>query len=500
MTAIGPDGRISDIGAVDRMTVAIVGAGTAGLTALREVRNRTDDFVLINAGPYGTTCARVGCMPSKALIAAANACYARTRLDEFGIRGGNALVADIPAVLRRIRSLRDHFVAGVLKATEDLGHRNIAGRARLDGPTRLVVDGRVIRARRIVLAPGSSPIVPRPWHALGDRVLTSDTLFDQEDLPSRIGVVGLGPLGVEMAQALARLGLEIHGFDASERIAGISDERVAAAARNNLAKEFAIHLGAEVELVEANGGVEIRWNGKSVTVDKVIAAVGRRPNLEGLGLETLGVPLDEKGMPEVDPLTMRICATPVLLAGDANGDKPLLHEGADEGHIAGLNATSDEPIRLSRRTPLSVVFCDPEIASVGQRAKDLDPEAVLIGEASFANQGRARIMQKNRGLLRLYATRRDGRLLGAEMAAPAAEPWPIFWHWRSARNSRCMTCCECLSIIRPWRKDSARPFVPSRANCRPADCPILPAVVRLRSRRWSKRASDRAGASHRRRS
>lgn len=176
-----------------------------------------------------------------------------------------------------------------------------------------------------------------------------------------------------------------------------------------------------VELAEASRGVKIRWDGGSVTVDKVIAAVGRQPNVDGLGLETLGVPLDERGMPEVDPTTMRIGATPVLLAGDANGDKPLLHEAADEGHIAGLNATSEDPIHLPRRTPLSVVFCNPEVASVGQKAKDLDPETTLIGEVSFARQGRARIMQDNRGLLRLYAARDAGRLLGAEMAIPAAE-------------------------------------------------------------------------------
>jgi dihydrolipoamide dehydrogenase len=410
-----------EIGNVNQVDVAIVGAGTAGLAALREVRDRVDNFVLINAGSYGTTCARVGCMPSKALIAAANAFHARTKLDEFGIRGGSGIRADIPAVLRRVRSLRDRFVAGVLKRTEDLGTRNIAGHARLDGPAQLIVGERVIQAGQIVLAPGSSPIVPKPWRALGGRILTSDTLFDEEDLPLRIGVIGLGPLGVEIAQALARLGIDVHAFDAGKQIAGISDEKVAEAAREYLAKEFAIHLDTEVELADAGSGVELRWEGGTVTVEKVIVAVGRRPNVEGLGLETLGVPLAENGRPEVDPMTMRIGTTPVLLAGDANGDKPLLHEAADEGHIAGLNATSKDPIRLPRRTPLGMVFCDPEIAFVGQRAKDLDPETTLTGEVSFARQGRARIMQENRGLLRLYAARRDGRLLGAEMAMPAAE-------------------------------------------------------------------------------
>lgn len=405
----------------NRVDVAIVGAGTAGLAALREVRDRTEDFVLINAGPYGTTCARVGCMPSKALIAAANAFHARKKLDEFGVRGAGELRADIPAVLQRVRALRDGFVSGVLRSTEDLSDRNIPGHARLEGPNRLIVGERVIEAARIILAPGSSPVVPQPWRALGNRILTSDSLFEQEDLPARMGVIGLGPLGVEIAQALARLGIEVHGFDAASRIAGISDDKVADAARAEIDREFPLHLGVQVDLEDAGDGVAIRWAGESVTVDKVLVAVGRRPNLVGLGLETLGVPLDENGMPEIDLSTMRIGDTPVLLAGDADGHLPLLHESADDGHIAGLNATSSEPIRLSRRTPLSVVFCDPEVASVGQKLEDLDPESTLVGEMDFAGQGRARIMQENRGLLRLYAARTDGRLLGAEMAVPAAE-------------------------------------------------------------------------------
>jgi dihydrolipoamide dehydrogenase len=421
MTTGNTRGEAMELSHITRVDVAIVGAGTAGLTALREVRERTDEFVLINAGSYGTTCARVGCMPSKALTAAANAYHARKTLDEFGVHGGGGLRADIPAVLRRVRSLRDRFVSGVLKLTEDLGARSVAGQARLDGAGRILVGDRIIEAGQIILAPGSSPTVPKPWRALGDRILTSDTIFDEEDLPSRIGVIGLGPLGVEFAQASSRLGIDVHAFDAGTQIAGLSDETVAGAARDALAKEFAIHLGVQAELSEAGRGIEIRWEGRSVVVEKVIVAVGRRPNLDGLGLETLGVPLDENGMPEVDPMTMRIGTTPVLLAGDANGDRPLLHEAADEGHIAGLNATSTHPIRLSRRTPLSVVFCDPGVASVGQRARDVDVETTLTGEASFARQGRARILQRNSGLVRLYAARRDGRLLGAEMAIPAAE-------------------------------------------------------------------------------
>src|SRR5690606_12245870 len=115
--------------------------------------------------------------------------------------------------------------------------------------------------------------------------------------------------------------------------------------------EFTIHLGVDVGIAEAGDGIEIRWGESQTVVDQVLVAVGRRPNVQDLGLETLGVELDDKGMPEVDPHTMRIGDTPVLLAGDANGLRPILHEAADAGHIAGLNAMSDTPVRLTRRTP-----------------------------------------------------------------------------------------------------------------------------------------------------
>ena len=404
-----------------KVDVAIVGAGTAGLAALREVRQRTDDFVIVNKPPYGTTCARVGCMPSKTLIAAANAFHARVKLDTFGIRGADSMSVDIPAVLARVRTLRDDFVAGVLKSTEDLGERSIAGHARLDGPNRLIVDDRVIEARQIVLAPGSSPIVPKPWQALSDRIYTTDTLFEAKDLPRRIGVIGLGAIGAEMAQALARLGIEIHAFDGADQMAGISDHKVADIVRKSLGEEFAIHLGVEVDLASATDGIEIRWGDNSVEVDRVLVAVGRRNNVQDLGLESLGVPLDDRGMPTVDPQTMRIGDTSVLLAGDANGIRPILHEGADDGHIAGLNATRNVPVRLVRRTAMSITFCTPEIAAIGKKAADLDLDDCLTGEVDFSSQGRARTMQENCGLLRIYATRADGRLLGAEMAAPAAE-------------------------------------------------------------------------------
>jgi len=404
-----------------KVDVAIIGAGSAGLAALRQVRKRTEHFVLVNDGPYGTTCARVGCMPSKALIEIAHAFHLRKRLDRFGIRGGESLSLDLPAAMRRVRELRDRFVGGVLRATDDLGDRNIAGRARLEGPGKFSVDGQAIEARRIILATGSRPIVPLEWRAFGARIQTTDTVFELETLPHRIAVVGLGAVGVEFAQALAYLGLEVTAFSRAASLASLTDEAVIAALRPVLEESFTVHTGGDVEIAEDGDGLRVSMGERKATVDMVLVAIGRRPNLDDLGMETLGVALDERGMPAFDPTTMRVGDLPVFLAGDANAHAPLLHEAADEGYIAGVNAMADEPSCFQRRTPLGIVFADPDIATVGKRHAELAEGAFVVGEVDFANQGRARMGQRNRGLLRVYADKESGRLLGAEMCAPSGE-------------------------------------------------------------------------------
>jgi dihydrolipoamide dehydrogenase len=405
-----------------KVDTVIIGAGTAGLSALRQVRRYTEDFVLVNDGHWGTTCAAVGCMPSKALIEAANAFHRRRAFDEFGIRGAEELRADIPAVLARVRRLRDSFVEGPEAVPEKLGKRAISGRAILKAADRVEVNGEKIEARAIILAPGSRPMVPEPWHAFGDRILTTDSLFEQHDLPPRIAVIGMGAIGVEMAQALAHLGLEVAGFDAIEGLAGIDDPQVLAIFRPLIEAEMALHLGAPAELKDADDSIRVTGAGGSFKADAVLAAMGRRPNVDGLGLDVLGVPLDNKGMPEVDPATLRIGDLPVFLIGDANGLRPLLHEAADEGFIAGRMAAPDaENAGHCRRTPLSIVFCSPQVARVGPPLSDLADRDIVSGSTDYSKQGRARIAEAAAGILRIHAERETGRLLAAEMCAPAAE-------------------------------------------------------------------------------
>ncbi len=400
--------------------VIIIGAGTAGLAALREVSKQTDKVLMINAGAYGTTCARVGCMPSKVLIESARAFHDCIKLQAFGIRGSHSIAADIPAVLQHVRDLRDHFVSGTLQATDRLNERSITGRARLTGPDSVEVEGRTYHADRIIIATGSRPILPAPWNELGDRLLTTDTLFEQETLPDRIAVIGLGPVGLEMAQALAYLGIRVYAFDKTEKLAGLSDPQVNDTLREALEKDFTIHTGEDVNLRSHGQSVLVEAGEITVEVDKVLVAVGRKPNIDSLNLESLGVALDDRGMPPFDPATTQIANLPVFIAGDVNQHAPILHEAADEGYIAAHNALANQPTAFPRRTPLGIVFIEPGVAFVGQRFAELDKDA-LIGDASFVKQGRAVAAQRNEGLMRIYARRKDAVLVGAEMCVPAAE-------------------------------------------------------------------------------
>ncbi len=417
--------------------VLIIGAGSAGLAALRAVRRHTQRFALIDAGPGGTTCARVGCMPSKLLLEAAHAFHRRHQFEAFGLRGAAQLHADIPAVLQRVRAERDRFVAGVLQSTQDLGPRAITGRARILDPHTVEVDGqRRLTARSLVIATGSRPHVPEEWQALGTRLLTTDTLFEQADLPPRMAVLGLGPLGTEMAQALAHLGIEVTAFHGEEHLAGLADPQVNAALVQSMSSSMQLQLGQLPELKGFDArAITIGAGDFSTQVDAVLAATGRRPAIQDLGLENLGLTLDERGLPDVDPYTLQLGQLSVFWAGDVNPDRALLHEAVDEGEIAGSNAVAEEPRAFARRTPLAITFTEPSVASIGLPYDAHWSDEVAIGGVDFAHQGRARAGLRNQGVLRLYANAHGGELLGAQLCAPAGEHLAHLLAWAIARRS-----------------------------------------------------------------
>jgi len=414
---------------IREVDVAVIGAGTAGMTAYREARQRQAQAVLIEGGAYGTTCARVGCMPSKLLIAAAEAAQGIRRAPGFGVSAGSLTIDGI-AVMARVRSERDRFVGFVVAGVETIPERDrIRGYAQFVEPTLLQVGTDLqIRAKAVVIATGSSPFVPPMFDGLGDKLILNDELFSWQDLPESVAVFGAGVIGLELGQALHHLGVRTHLFGVRGAVAALTDPVVKAEAQAHFASEFPFQPHARVQsLQRSETGVDVTYlndQDQAVTerFDFVLVAAGRRPNLTRLGLDRLDLELDAMGVPDFDRETLQIGHLPIFLAGDANNHLPLLHEAADEGRTAGRNAAEYPHLQAGqRRSPLSVVFTQPQIAMVGQSFQSLSESCTAIGEVSFKNQGRSRVLLENHGHLRLYADYRNRRFLGAELFGPRAE-------------------------------------------------------------------------------
>jgi dihydrolipoamide dehydrogenase len=361
-------------------------------------------------------------MPSKALIQVADDYHRRTNLGRYGVDGHQELAVDLASVMDHVQDLRDTFVDRVLgSSTDNLGEEFVQAYGRFIEPTLIEAGGERIRASRVVIATGSRPLVPMAWQIFGDKVITTDTLFELNDLPASLAVLGLGTIGLELGQSLHRLGVAVTGFDQLGHIGGAQDPEVQRCAQEILGKEFPIHLGNPVSLTEEGGQIRVSAGAQSILVDRVLCSVGRVPNVEGLGLERLGVALDSRGIPAYDPSTMQVGDLPVFIAGDVTGDRPVLHEAGDEGRIAGYNAAHGQTAAFRRKVPLFINFCDPNICIVGARWNDLDQATTAVGQINFAPVGRALIMGKNKGVLRVYGDRASGRLLGAEMIGPKGE-------------------------------------------------------------------------------
>ena len=399
--------------------VAVIGAGSAGISAVAEIKKTTENFVLINHGEGGTTCARVGCMPSKTLIQIANDFHGRNHFSMTGIIGSEKLKVDSATVLKYVRKLRDRFVRGVMAETARLGNRNIPGFAQFLDPTTLKVNNTIIRAKRIIIATGTTPEFPQKWKKFSDRIVTTDELFEMNELPESMVIMGLGSVGLEMGQALSRLGVKVTGIGRNKRLATLSDPIINAFAKTLLESEFPIELGREAEILPAKEGLKITLGDKSFKIKKVLASLGRQPNLKGLRLEEIGVRFDENDIPIFTKGSLKLSNLPIFLAGDVNQHRPVLHEAVDDGRIAGFNSVRNNAVVFERRVPITITFCEPNIATVGLTYSNLKDQDFIVGEAEL-DAGRAIILLQ-KGILRIYAASRTGVLLGAEMIAPHGE-------------------------------------------------------------------------------
>ncbi|NYS61633.1 dihydrolipoyl dehydrogenase [Vreelandella salicampi] len=428
--------------------IAVLGAGSAGLSAWHTAKKYTDEVVLVEAGEYGTTCARVGCMPSKLLIAAAEAAHRVRHASTFGVNV-SGIDVDGKAVMARVKGERDRFVGSVLKSMKRIpeSHR-IRGYARFIQPHTLQVDDHTqLTANAIVIATGSRPSWPGMLESAGDRLIVNDDVFEWDTLPESVAVFGPGVIGLELGQALSRLGVRMRMFGVGGAIGPLQSEKVHQTADEVFNRAFYLDADAEVKHIERQGeGVAItfieRGSGRELTetFDYVLAATGRKPNVDQLDIANAELSLNEHGVPNFNRFTLQ-CANAdgsdshIFIAGDANQAVPLLHEAITEGQIAARNAANLENVQVGRRNvPLSVVFTEPQIAMVGDNRPALEAryggcDCIAEGGVSFGDQGRAIVMGENHGYMALFAEHGTGQFLGAELLGPQVEHMAHLLAW-----------------------------------------------------------------------
>ncbi len=421
-----------------KVSVAIIGAGTAGQNAFRQASKMFDDVVIINEGFWTTTCIAVGCMPSKLLIAAADRAHDANHSTEFGIHTTTQI--DGKQVMQRVRDERSHFASYIKKQVDSWpDDKKIAGHAHINEHGLIEVNDELIEASQIIVATGSSPFIPEGWaDKLGDALLTSDSVFELIDLPKSLAVIGAGSIGLELAQAFNRLGVDVTLFNREKRVAGLKDDDINNKAIDCLSSELTMHLGSKIKDLGRNAtenegaaafidyadsaGESQQWQGQYVLV-----ATGRRNNIKQLGVEHLGVELDDKNRPkDLSKKTGQIGDLNVYIVGDANANIPLLHVASDEGYSAGSMVCKNNEDAYIRppAIPFSIVFCSPQIVNIGKSLPEIqqDPELeYVVGSVSFDNQGRSRVMGVNCGLLHIYGCKKTDRVLGASMVGPDAE-------------------------------------------------------------------------------
>ncbi|NNU17585.1 dihydrolipoyl dehydrogenase [Parvularcula sp. ZS-1/3] len=411
--------------------IAVIGAGTAGLAAFRSARELTDDVLLIESGPLGTTCAREGCMPSKALIASAKVAATARGGESFGVK--TSVKVDGPAVMKRVRRLRDHFVDGVIEGYRAIPEaQRLRGRAKFLAPGILDVGGRRVEAERIVIATGSEAVIPGDIaEATGGRFMTVGDIFELHGLPERLLILGSGVIGCEIADSMASLGVEVSCLSKGGDISFLSDPLVKSAAETILKGHFRLLPDAEFELLGWEGDVFsvklAEGDGPQTEgFDAVLVATGRKPSLNDLNLEKAGLELDDQGTPQFDELT-RLCRgsedKPVFIAGDADAETMVLPRANWTGEAAGRNAANWPSVGKADAPPtMGICFTEPSMAQVGKRFSEVeDRDDLLIGCADFSDQGRAICEGRNEGILRIYGSAKDQKILGAEMIGPDAE-------------------------------------------------------------------------------
>ncbi|QDT55198.1 Dihydrolipoyl dehydrogenase 3 [Caulifigura coniformis] len=402
--------------------LVVIGGGPGGyIAAIRAAQLGKSVACVEMESTLGGVCLRVGCIPSKALLESSHMYEAAKH--QFGGRG-----IEVPDVKLNLPAMMDHKT-GVVKALTGgidgiFKKRKITrlkGRARLDGPGRVTIEGaenQTITAEFIIVATGSSPSTLPGVELDGDRVVSSTEALSFPEVPKHLIVIGAGYIGLEMGTVWRRLGAEVTILEYLDRILPGMDSAVAADALKIFKKQgLKFQLGCKVTgVTKSKNGAEVQIDGAaSVKGDRVLVSVGRKPNSQNLGLESVGVQTDKRGFITVDP-NFKTTAPGVYAIGDVIGGAMLAHKAEEEG-VACVEYIFKGHGHVNYDVIPGVVYTEPEIATVGLNEDQLKQQGIPYrkGQFPFLANARARASGQTDGYVKVLAHQETDRILGVHI-------------------------------------------------------------------------------------
>ncbi|MEO8505728.1 MAG: mercuric reductase [Acidobacteriota bacterium] len=410
-----------------RYNLVVIGGGTAGLVTAAGAAGLGAKVALIEKHLLGGDCLNVGCVPSKALIRAARAAADARQSAEFGVTITGEVSVDFGAVMERMRRLRADISPHDSAARfRELGIDVFIGDGKFTGPDSVLVGGQTLRFAKAVIATGARAEAPPIAGIDNVPYLTNETLFSLTELPKRLGVIGAGPIGCEMAQAFARFGSEVFLVEAEHGILPREDRDASGIVLDSMLEDGVSLLccGKDVKLANDPGGVRLQVDshGKryDVLVDRLLVAVGRAPNVEGLGLATVGVEFDTKGVKVNDRL--QTANSRIYACGDICSPYQFTHAADFMARIVIQNALFKGRAKASSLIIPWATYTSPQIAHVGLYEKEAQDKGIEVDTftQALSEVDRAILDGATEGFVRVHVRKNTDEIVGATVVAADA--------------------------------------------------------------------------------
>jgi dihydrolipoamide dehydrogenase len=410
--------------------VLIIGAGPGGYTCAIRASQNGLKAAIVDKKWLGGVCLNVGCVPSKALLKNAELAYTlRERAEEFGISFDN-LKLDYASAVKRSRTVSQKLTRGVSFLMKKNKVDVFIGEAKVGADKKVIVtdsEGKTqqFSAKNIVIATGSTPVMPAAWQADGERVISYNEAILQEKLPKSVVIIGAGAIGAEFATVWSSYGTKVSMVEMLPNVLPLEDEEVSA----ELAKAYKkrgieILTGHKVESVEkSKASVVVKVSGeggqKSLEAEQALVAIGFRPNSAGLGLEELGVKMDGKGFVQVDD-KLASSVPGIWAIGDVTGKVLLAHVASAQAVLCADALAGKKTAPLNYQNIPHATYCQPQVASFGlseAQAKASGKE-IKVGRFPFQANGKALGLGETTGFIKIISDAKYGEILGAHMIGP----------------------------------------------------------------------------------